>query len=100
MAGTSYDLMLRRRYKRKLSMKTYAKDLNSESSSGLGCTTYDLTQAIPNKSKNNCAVIAIPSGVNNNNSDENLAIDPSSLEDEKLSKFKLANINKYVCIIN
>lgn len=83
--GTAYDILLRKRVKGKLGIKNYSKDLNSDSS-GLNCTTYDLTRAITDK-KNNCVGIGIPSGVNNNNSDENLAMEPSCIEDEKLSKF-------------
>lgn len=64
-------------------MKNYSKDLNSESSSGLGCTTYDLTQGLPEKSNKS---FSIPTGVNNNNSDENLAIEPVTTEEEKIGK--------------
>lgn len=63
-------------------MKKYSKDLNSESSSGLGCTTYDLTPEKSNKS------FSIPTGVNNNNSDENLAIEPATTEEEKLGRIR------------
>lgn len=55
-------------------------------SSGLNCTTYDLTGAITDK-KNSCVGIGMPTGMNNNNSDENLAMEPVIVEDEKLSKF-------------
>lgn len=66
-----------------MGLKNYSKDLNSDSS-GLNCTTYDLTKAITDKK--NCVGIGIPTGVNNNNSDENLAMETVSVEDEKLSK--------------
>lgn len=67
-----------------MELKKYSKDCSSESSgSGLNCTTYDLTRAITDK-KNNCVGIGIPSGVNNNNSDENLAID--LVDDEKIGE--------------
>lgn len=70
-------------------MKKYSKDLNSESSSGLGCTTYDLTQGLPDKAnKASCNTFGIPTGVNNNNSDENLAIEPNAADDEKLGTMK------------
>ncbi|XP_055545537.1 nose resistant to fluoxetine protein 6 isoform X2 [Wyeomyia smithii] len=86
IGGTGCDLILRKRYEENLRMKKYSKDLSSESSSGLGCTTYDLTRNIPEKTaKTNCEAFGIPTGVNNNNSDENLAIEPTSNEDEKLS---------------
>jgi hypothetical protein len=76
--GTAYDLVLRKRAK----AKKYSKDVNSDSS-GLNCTTYDLTRAITDK-KNNCVGIGIPTGVNNNNSDENLAMENNAADDDKL----------------
>ncbi|XP_058814695.1 nose resistant to fluoxetine protein 6 isoform X2 [Topomyia yanbarensis] len=86
IGGTGCDLVLRKRYEADLRMKKYSKDLNSESSSGLGCTTYDLTHGIPDKTnKTNRDAFGIPTGVNNNNSDENLAIEPTSTEEKKLS---------------
>ncbi|XP_038121332.1 nose resistant to fluoxetine protein 6 isoform X3 [Culex quinquefasciatus] len=85
ISGTGYDLMLRNRSKQ-IIKKKYSKDLTSDSSSGFGCTTYDLTQVIPEKSsKPNCDVFGVPTGINNNNSDENLAIGPVSSREEKLS---------------
>lgn len=63
-------------------IKKYAKDLNSDSS-GLNCTTYDLTGNGTDK-KSNCVGIGMPTGLNNNNSDENLAV--VVIEEEKLSK--------------
>lgn len=78
--------MLRNRSKQIIKRKKYSKDLTSVSSSGFGCTTYDLTQVIPEKSnKPNCDVFGVPTGINNNNSDENLAIEPVSSREEKLS---------------
>lgn len=82
--GTAYDSILKRRVKRKMGIKKYAKDLNSDSS-GLNCTTYDLTRAINDNKKSNCVGIGMPSGLNNNNSDENLAMEPVLVEEEKLS---------------
>lgn len=86
ISGTGYDLILRSRSKKTIKMKKYSKDLTSDSSSGFGCTTYDLTQVIPEKSnKPNCDMFGVPTGLNNNNSDENLAIEPVSPREEKLS---------------
>ncbi|XP_065085856.1 O-acyltransferase like protein [Ochlerotatus camptorhynchus] len=82
VGGTGYDLVLKKRFADKMRMKNYSKDLNSESSSGLGCTTYDLTQGLPEKSNKS---FSIPTGVNNNNSDENLAIEPVTTEEEKIA---------------
>ncbi|XP_055606762.1 nose resistant to fluoxetine protein 6 isoform X2 [Uranotaenia lowii] len=84
IGGTTYDVILRKRYEAKQNMKKYSKEINSESSSGLGCTTYDLTQGMPKKTGKSNA-FGLPTGVNNNNSDENLAIAPSGVEEEKLS---------------
>jgi hypothetical protein len=73
----------------KKKIKKYTKDLNSDSS-GLNCTTYDLTGNGTDK-KSNCVVgIGMPTGLNNNNSDENLAV--VVVEEEKLSKFKLGKV--------
>lgn len=91
IAGTTYDLILNHRYQQKCKVKKYSKDLNSETSSGIGCTTYDLTHAGPEK-KNSAIGISIPSGVNNNNSDENLAIERMSEQEEKLSMYRTAHI--------
>lgn len=56
--GTAYDTILRNRMKHKMALKKYSKDLNSDSS-GLNCTTYDLTRAITQdkNDKNNCVGI-------------------------------------------
>lgn len=67
--------------------KKYTKDLNSDSS-GLNCTTYDLTGNGTDK-KSNCVGIGMPTGLNNNNSDENLAV--VVVEEEKLSKLDQRN---------
>jgi hypothetical protein len=75
--GTTYDVIIKKRNKK------YLKDLNSDSS-GLNCTTYDLTGNGTDK-KNNCVGIGMPTGLNNNNSDENLAV--VIVEEEKLSIF-------------
>lgn len=77
--GTTYDIILKKR------CENYTKDLNSDSS-GLNCTTYDLTGN--GTDKKNCVGIGIPSGLNNNNSDENLAV--VVVEEDKLSKYKKA----------
>ena len=81
--GTLYDIMLKNR------IKKYATDLNSDSS-GLNCTTYDLTGGADKK---NCVGIGMPTGLNNNNSDENLAV--VVLEEEKLSKNDFFNSIKH-----
>lgn len=82
--GTAYDIVLRKRVAKKMDIKKYSKDVNSDSS-GLNCTTYDLTRAITDK-KSTCVGIGIPSGVNNNNSDENLAMENNIVDDDKLCK--------------
>jgi hypothetical protein len=78
--GTYYDVKRNNKRNRK-----YAKDLHSDSS-GLNCTTYDLTGNGTDK-KSNCVGIGIPTGLNNNNSDENLAV--VIVEEEKLCNFAL-----------
>jgi peptidoglycan/LPS O-acetylase OafA/YrhL len=99
--GTALDIVLKRRLKRKMQMKKYSKDCSSESSgSGLNCTTYDLTRVIADKK--NCVGIGIPTGVNNNNSDENLAIDlvddeKTSVWTELLLSFSLITNFKAIC---
>jgi hypothetical protein len=79
--GTAYDSLLKRRHREKTQVKSYVKELHSESS-GLNCTTYDLTRAIGDK-KSTCVGIGIPSNLNNNNSDENLAADSTTPDDNK-----------------
>lgn len=83
--GTFHDIILKQKNKVKIGDKKYSKDLNSDSS-GLNCTTYDLTRAISDK-KSGCVDLGTPSGMNNNNSDENLAMEPVMVEEEKLSKW-------------
>ncbi|XP_055644145.1 O-acyltransferase like protein-like [Toxorhynchites rutilus septentrionalis] len=86
IGGTGYDLVLRKRQKEEIKIKSFSKDLSSESSSGLGCTTYDLTQGIHDKGgKPRCDAFGITVSVNNNNSDENLAIEPAVTGEQKLS---------------
>lgn len=58
----------------------------TDSSSGIGCTTYDLTDALPSK-KDLPVGIVIPRSMNNNNSDENLTIETLSTDEIKLGKF-------------
>jgi hypothetical protein len=68
----------------KMNENKYSKGINTDSS-GLNCTTYDLTMSVGDK-KSNSASIGMPSSLNNNNSEENLAIEPVMIETEKLSK--------------
>lgn len=75
--ATVYDNMLTKRATK------FTKEVHSDSS-GLNCTTYVLSSDKDDK-KNNIVGIAMPSGVNNNNSDENLAIE--IVEEEKLCKY-------------
>lgn len=82
--GTSYDIVLKKRGTQKMGEKKFSRDLNSDSS-GLNCTTYDLTRAIQDNT-NSSLGIAVPTGLNNNNSDENLAMEAVIVEEEKLSK--------------
>lgn len=89
ISGTGYDLVLRRRYKAKMRIKSYCKELTGDMTNGLGCTTYDLTHREPEENgKGNCTVIRVPTSVNNNNSDENLAVELTATEETKLSKFR------------
>ncbi|CRL04481.1 CLUMA_CG017562, isoform A [Clunio marinus] len=87
ICGTAYDSKLRKEQKIKKAGKKYSKDLNSDSS-GLNCTTYDLTRALGSDNKTNCVNIGIPSGLNNNNSDENLATETVIVEERKLNLFE------------
>lgn len=84
--GTLYDVSLSRKMKEKVGKKMVHSD-----SSGLNCTTYDLTGAISDK-KISCVGIGMPTGMNNNNSDENLAIEPVIVEDKKLCEFSTENL--------
>lgn len=80
--ATLYEIHLTARGKRALKNKHKIKDdLATDSSSGIGCTTYDLTGSVPNK---NDLPIGIPRGMNNNNSDENLAEGSINVEEIKL----------------
>lgn len=79
MWATVYDNMLTKRATK------FTKEVHSDSS-GLNCTTYVLSNDKEDK-KNNIVGIAMPNGVNNNNSDENLAIE--IVEEEKLCKYPM-----------
>lgn len=83
--ATAYDLYLDARAKRVLRNKENSKDdMVTDSSSGIGCTTYDLTGAVPNKSDLPIGIV-IPRSLNNNNSDENLADGSINVQEIKLS---------------
>lgn len=83
--ATIYELYLTSRAKRALKNKRQNKDdMATDSSSGIGCTTYDLTGAVPNKNDLPIGIV-IPRGLNNNNSDENLAEGSINVEEIKLS---------------
>lgn len=83
ITATIYELYLTARAKRALKNKRRNKDdIVTDSSSGIGCTTYDLTSSVPNK--NDSIGIVIPRGMNNNNSDENLADESINVEEIKL----------------
>lgn len=72
------------------------KELASDSSSGINCTTYDLTDAVPNKNDLPIGIV-IPRSMNNNNSDENLATESSVIsesDDVKLSEY-FATLTKF-----
>lgn len=82
--ATLYELHLTARAKRALENKCRTKDdLATDSSSGIGCTTYDLTSSVPNKNDLPIGIV-IPRGMNNNNSDENLAEGSINVEEIKL----------------
>lgn len=84
VAATGYDLYLDARAKRALRNKQSSKDdMVTDSSSGIGCTTYDLTGAVPNKNDLPIGIV-IPRGMNNNNSDENLADGSINVQEIKL----------------
>lgn len=91
VCGTFYELLLRHQLKLR-QKKKMSKDLASDSSSGINCTTYDLTDAAPNK--NDLPIgIDIPRNMNNNNSDENLATESSiasETDDVKLSEYTMS----------
>lgn len=77
---------------RRMKLKKYSKESHSDSS-GLNCTTYDLRGAITDK-KSSCVGIGMPTGMNNNNSDENLAMEPILVE-EKLSKIASSRLMNF-----
>lgn len=83
--ATIYELHLTAVARRALKSKRTTKDeIVTDSSSGIGCTTYDLTGALP--SKNGLPIdIDIQRGINNNNSDENLADSSINVQEIKLS---------------
>lgn len=90
--GTIYELVLTHQLKQRRKNKM-TKELASDSSSGINCTTYDLTDAVPNKNDLPIGIV-IPRSMNNNNSDENLAIESSVIsesDDVKLSEYFLIN---------
>lgn len=86
-AATIYELYLTARAKRALKDKHRNKDdLATDSSSGIGCTTYDLTSSVPNKNDLPIGIaIDLPRGMNNNDSDENLAEGSINVDEIKLS---------------
>lgn len=84
IVATIYELCLIESAKRALKKKRRVKDdIATDSSSGIGCTTYDLTSSSPNKGDLNIGIV-IPRGMNNNNSDENLAAGSINVEEIKL----------------
>lgn len=84
--STIYELYLIQRAKQALKNKRRAKDdIVTDSSSGIGCTTYDLTSSVPNKGDLPIGIV-IPRGMNNNNSDENLAEGSINTEEIKLGE--------------
>lgn len=118
VAGTAYGIILKRREDRKMQIKYTHKDSVSDTSSGTGCTTYDMTKSIPIKTDLTLD-ISRPmtiSGLtndrnnnsnNNNNSDENLTItdmssqsedeDELSVWEELLLSFSVVTNLKAIC---
>lgn len=85
VTATIYELILIARAKQLANNKRRVKDdIVTDSSSGIGCTTYDLTSSVPNKGDLPIGIV-IPRGMNNNNSDENLA--EGSINEVKLGNF-------------
>lgn len=83
--ATLYELHLTARAKRALSnsKRRTKDDMATDSSSDIGCKTYDLRSSDPNK--NDLTIgIQIPHGMNNNNSDEHLADVSINVEEIKL----------------
>lgn len=98
--ATIYELLLIHRAKNALKNKRRAKDdIVTDSSSGIGCTTYDLTSSVPNKGDLPIGIV-IPRGMNNNNSDENLAEGSINVEEIKLSKSTTKLRNHYNSVEN
>lgn len=95
--STVYELVLISRAKKAMKKKCHVKeDIVTDSSSGIGCTTYDLTSSVPNKGDLPIGIV-IPRGMNNNNSDENLAMESINVEEIKLSEsLKFAYLTKRV----
>lgn len=82
-------------------MEKCTKVLVSDSSSGIGCTTYDLTDAAPNKGDLPIGIV-IPRNMNNNDSDENLANEGATVAttgDERFSKDECLHYRKEDYII-
>lgn len=87
--GTIYELVLTHQLKQRRKKKMTKELASDSSSSGINCTTYDLTDAVPNKNDLPIGIV-IPRSMNNNNSDENLAIESSVIsesDDVKLSEY-------------
>lgn len=86
--GTLLEMWLTYKLKQKRLRNKCSKELVTDSSSGIGCTTYDLTDAVPNKHDLPIG-ISMPKSMNNNNSDENLSSNGSSSvlpDDEKFGR--------------
>jgi hypothetical protein len=85
-AGTLYDHRLKKQTKTEVEKKRSSKDAISESS-GVNCTTYDLTQSI-NRKESDGVDISIPAGLNNNNG--HIPMRPVTSPPRDLSKTKNA----------
>lgn len=84
IAGTAYELYLKRREEQKLHTKYANKDSVSDTSSGSGCTTYDMTKEIPTKADITLDISRRTVSTTSNTSDENLTItELSQSEDEE-----------------
>lgn len=82
IAGTIYDLILTQHIKKRAELKAKSKELATDlTSGGLGCITYDLTNVMPTREKNEKS-----RGLNNNNSDENLAVESLDHQEESLGE--------------
>lgn len=85
IGGTAFELYLKHRDEEKLRTKYANKDSVSDTSSGTGCTTYDLTKEIPNaKNEVTLDISRRTVSTTSNHSDENLTIttELSQSEDE------------------